>query len=491
MTSRNRQTLSTPTSAAGVSGDSPDGTGGGTFDHGQIFNIPVEQLRTPPENDALYGVVREDDPDVIRLSEEIGRQGILEPLVVSADYFILSGNRRITAARMVGLQSVPCRFKRDVHQGEPLFVSLIVSYNSQRVKTTDQQAREVAVTLDPVTAHRELVESRKKDSQVNVTSLNLGAKRSRSAIVGNRPLADACTKVVLDSTENWPLSDRQIHYLLLNNPPRLHVSKKGRYQNDNRSYRKLTNILTRLRINGEIPWGAIEDPTRPVTIWTVYPHPAAYLRESLKKFLTDYWRDLQQSQANHIELVVEKLTVQNALRPIAAEFTIPLTVGRGQSSSPPRYEMAQRFRRSGKEKLVVVIVSDLDPAGMTIAESFGRSLRDDFEIESDRLVVIKAALTKDQVDSMHLPAGGEVKIKSPTAPEFIRRYGSHVWELEAIHPDKLKQIVREAVLSVMNVERLNQEQCKEVQEAATLAGYRTAVLRTFDHDPKLDGEVLQ
>jgi hypothetical protein len=460
------------------------------FDHDQIFDIPVDQLSTPTENDALYGIIREDDPDVIKLSDEIRRDGILEPLVVSADYKIISGNRRLTAARLAKLETVPCRFRMDVLQGYPLFVSLIVSHNSQRVKTIDQQARELAATLDPETAHRRLIEARKKESTVDAITLVLGACRDRSEIVGNRPLADACVQVVADAVKYWPLSDRQIHYLLLNDPPILHVSKKGRYSNDKKSYRTLTNILTRLRLKGEIPFEAIEDVTRPVSKWNTYQHPGAYLKNSLNTFLTDYWRDLQQSQPNHIEILVEKLTVKNAVEPIAMDYTVPLTVGRGFSSIPPRYEMVQRFRKSGKEKLVVVIVSDLDPAGMTIAESFGRSLRDDFGVEAERLVVVKAALTIEQVKILGLLPAMEAKVGASTSAEYIRRYGQHVWELEAVPPVKLREIIRETVLSVMDVDRLNQEQRLEVQEATTLAGYRAAVLRTFDHDPKLDGGVL-
>ncbi len=452
------------------------------FDHG-----PISILRTPPENDQIYGIIREDDPDVIHLSDDIRRNGILDPLVVSADDFVISGNRRLMAARMAGLDSIPCRRLDDVVRGTPEFIRLVVSHNAQRVKTIDQQARELAVTIDPATAHRRLVEDRKKQSTVDAIPLELGARRDRSAIKGNRPLADACVKAVYDAENYWPLSDRQIHYLLLNDPPRLHISKKGIYRNDKPSYRTLTNILTRLRLNGEIPFEAIEDTTRPVSQWNTHPHPGAYLEAALKSFLTTYFRDLQQSQPNHIEIVVEKLTVKNAVEPIAMDYAIPLTVGRGFSSIPPRYEMVQRFRQSGKDKLVVVIVSDLDPAGMTIAESFGRSLRDDFGVESDRLVVIKAALTIDQVEQLGLLPAMEVKAGASTSKEYIRRFGRHVWELEAVPPERLREIIREAVLSVMDVERLNHEQRLEVQEAATLAGYREAVLRTFEDDPKLDG----
>lgn len=454
------------------------------IDHGQIL---VDELRTPPENDEVYGRINPDAPDVLALARDIQAHGILDPLVVTLDNFVLSGNRRLAAAKILGMDVVPCRVEA-ITRSSPRFIELLVAHNSQRIKRIDQVARELAVTIDPETAHRRLVESRQHDSAVNVSGLNLGAVRVRAAIGGNRPLADACIRVVNEMCDHWPLSDRQIHYLLLNDPPKLHDSKRARYANDPRSYRTLTNILTRLRLSGEIPFAAIGDETRPVTLSNTHANPQDYLRAELEAFLTNYWRDLQQSQPNHVELVVEKLTVQNTVKHIAYELTVPLTVGRGFSSIPPRYDMVQRFRKSGKDKLVVVIVSDLDPAGMTIAQSFGRSLRDDFGVEDDRLVCVKAALTKEQVDTLGLPPGGNVKLGAATAKEYIRRYGQHVWELEAVPITTLQQIVRDALLSVMDADRLNSEQRKEHEEARQLEGYRTAVLRQFEHGPISDWE---
>ena len=454
----------------------------GTFDHGQIS---VSDLRTPPENDRIYGVIRETDPDVIELAASILRKGVLDPLVVNAAGWVISGNRRLCAARMAGLDSVPCRVV-DVPAGSPEFVRLAVEHNAQRVKNIDQQARELAVTIDPSAAHRLLVESRRRGSGGDAASLALGDRRERSAILGNRPLADACVRVVQEMRSEWPLSDRQIHYLLLNDPPRIHCRKRGRYMNNAKSYHTLTGILTRLRLNGEIPMSAIEDSTRPTTLYHVHPHPQAYLREALEGFLKNYWRDLLQTQPDHVELVVEKLTVRGTLRPVSDELTVPMTVMRGFSSLPPRAAMVERWRKSGKDRLAVVVVSDLDPAGMTIAEAFGRSLRDDFCVPEDRLLVVKAALNHSQVVELGLQPDMEAKVGASTAREYIRRYGRHVWELEAVKPPVLRKIVMDALLQVIDVDKLNHEQRLEVGEAAELAGYRAAVLRTFDHGQKSD-----
>ena len=80
------------------------------------------------------------------------------------------------------------------------------------------------------------------------------------------------------------------------------------------------------------------------------------------------------------QIVAEKNTVAPILRTMAERYCIPLTSGRGYCSLPPRHAMAERFRKSGKERLVLLLVSDFDPDGEQIAESFASSMRRDFGI---------------------------------------------------------------------------------------------------------------
>lgn len=440
--------------------------------HVQFFD--PRELRTPPENDDIYGKIRSNDPDVIELARDIQKRGILEPLVCTVDGFVLSGNRRLLAARMAGLESVKAIIEDDVRHGDAEFVDRLVSFNKQRVKSLDQQAHEIAATTDPATAHRRLADARRLKAKCKVDRLDCGARRQRAAIKGNRPVADAAIEIINKLCDYWPVTDRQIHYQLLNEPPLLHEKKAGRYGNNQKSYRKLTDVLTRLRIAGEIPFECISDETRPVRTWPTETHPGAYLRRELKNFLTTYWRDLQQSQPNHIEVVVEKMTLLSFMEPVCSEYTIPLSVLRGQSSTPPKYELAKRFYQSGKENLILIIMSDLDPAGMVIAESLGRSLRDDFGIEEDRLHCVKAALTIEQVRALGLPPGMVAK-KSSVTPEFIRRYGNQTWELEALSPEQLIETLQKTINSVMDCETYRREELAEHNDAKTLEGYKLAV----------------
>src|ERR1700724_2867866 len=84
-------------------------------------------------------------------------------------------------------------------------------------------------------------------------------------------------------------------------------------------------------------------------------------------FWTGYWRNRQQSQPNHIEIIIEKLTVRTILSQVSSEYTIPVSTIRGMGPTVPKKKLADRLRRSQKRKLTLLVVSDLDPAGDAIA----------------------------------------------------------------------------------------------------------------------------
>ena len=161
------------------------------------------------------------------------------------------------------------------------------------------------------------------------------------------------------------------------------------------------------------------------------------------------------------------------IKPVCGEFTIFMTSGRGYCSLPPRYEMAQRFRRSGKEKLVVLLVTDFDPDGEAIAESFARSMRDDFGIDS--IHPIKVALTAEQVRHYDLPPSMEAKGDSSRAKGFVAKHGKNVWELEALPPVTLQGIVRESIVSVLDMDLFEHEQQAEQTDAVNLKAIRVTM----------------
>ena len=233
------------------------------------------------------------------------------------------------------------------------------------------------------------------------------------------------------------------------------------------------DLLTRARLDGSIPWKAIADPTRPVTTWDVFPNPRAFIRSQMNRFLKGYYRNLMQSQANHFEIIGEKNTLENIIRPVAGEYTIPLTTGRGYCSLPPRYQILQRYQRSGKDKLILLFVTDFDPDGEEIAHSFARSMRDDFGI--DEVEAIKVALTAEQVTEYGLHPQMKAKKGSKHSARFVAEHGHDVFEVEALEPEDLQDILRTAIDSLIDTDAFNAEVEDEENDAAFLDGVRTTV----------------
>lgn len=448
------------------------------FNHGRIFDIveiPINRIRPAPENELLYRPVSASDPDVIALAASVRKHGIKEPLVVTLDNYILSGHRRHMAAKLAGLTTILCR-RENIRRTDSGFVEMLREYNRQRIKTGTEIAREEVISADPEEAHRLLVEYRREAGRIDVPdAIEIEGFKHRAQISdAKRPFLDAILAILEERREYWPLSVRQVHYALLNDPPLIHARKpKSRYANTLRSYKAAVDLIARARLDGLIHWNAIDDETRSVETWKVYSSIAPFVREEMDSFLKGFYRDLQQSQPNHIEIVGEKNTIKGIIRPIAMEYCIPLSIGRGYSSLPPRQKMAQRFRASGKEKLVLLVLSDFDPEGEDIAHSFARSMRDDFGIRE--IVPIKVVLTRDQVDEMDLPPIMKAKESSSRRDRFVERHGDDVFELEAVPPADLQRTLNEAVDSVLDIAAFNREIEAEKKDAAHLDAVRRAV----------------
>lgn len=460
-----------------ISTAAPAGNKHSKVGHDPLLEISVNAIIPSPENDRLYRAVDPNSREIKSLAKSMRLLGVLEPIVITKDQYIVSGHRRHAAAKLAGLKTVPCRML-NIRRADDIdaFVRLLREYNRQREKDHAERLREEIVSSDPHQAYQTLIEHREKLSQVSADSFQIvGRKERKSISKAKQPFLDSIIRFVNERQRFWPLTPRQGHYWLLNDPPLRHAGKPDSlYTNDQASYKSLVELLTRARLAGLVPMEAIGDETRPVQIWNVWNSTGEFVGQEIDGFLKNYWRNLMQSQPCHVEIVAEKNTIAPMVNPVAARYCIPTTTGRGYCSLSPRYEMSKRFHRSGKDMLVLIVVSDFDPEGEDIAHSFAQSMRDDFGIE--RIHPIKAALTADQVVELDLPENNlEAKQTSSRYSKFVEKYGPKVWELEALQPEQLQQLLTDVIDSVIDVDLFNQELEAEEKDAAFLEDVRHQV----------------
>jgi hypothetical protein len=445
-----------------------------------IQRVPLESITPTALNDSVYRPPSADDPDIQEMARSMREHGVLQPLTVTRDGFILSGHRRYCAATLAGLESVPVVVE-EITRDDPSFARLLVTHNQQRQKNVSELLAEQVVQRSADDAHRDLVQyrtERRNKALAGACRMDVTTRRRRAVISpAKQPMLDAVLAVLDDLREFWPLSLRTVHYNLLNNPPLRHARKPGsRYLNNKRCYKDLSGLCTRARFEGVIPWEAIHDPTRPTTTWHIHRNAGDYIREEVKGFLWGYDRDLLQSQPHHIEVVGEKNTLLPIIKPVCADYTLPLTIGRGFCSVPPRKAIYDRWRASGKDKLVVVVLSDHDPDGEMIADSLVGYLRDDFAIPSHRIHPVRAALTADQCKRFGIPSDVEAKPSSTNYRRFVDQHGTAACELEAVPPKQLQRMLRDAIESVLDLDAFKAEQDRERADAAEIEVARQRAL---------------
>jgi hypothetical protein len=110
-----------------------------------LSHFPISRIKQAPENESIYdnfGVANADDRQLI---ESINNNGIHEPLVITSDWVLLSGHRRLAAATYLGLSEVPVRIRDDVifaDLDKQERVKLLRVHNQQREKSASEKIRE-------------------------------------------------------------------------------------------------------------------------------------------------------------------------------------------------------------------------------------------------------------------------------------------------------------------------------------------------------------
>ena len=104
--------------------------------------VNIGLLRPNPISFSLYGDLNHDE-NFLSLKTSIQLEGILEPLVVSRDFFIISGMRRYYASKQLDLQEIPVVFS-PISQ-EQVDEYMVISHQQQRVKSSVQIFREIEI----------------------------------------------------------------------------------------------------------------------------------------------------------------------------------------------------------------------------------------------------------------------------------------------------------------------------------------------------------
>lgn len=110
-----------------------------------------DALTPHPENEQIYGDRKLDGEADAGFIESVREKGVLTPIIIDQDDCIISGHRRVEAAKAVGLETVPVTTREFDSELERL--EQLIELNRQREKTVSQKLHE-AETLERIERER-------------------------------------------------------------------------------------------------------------------------------------------------------------------------------------------------------------------------------------------------------------------------------------------------------------------------------------------------
>jgi hypothetical protein len=264
-----------------------------------------------------------------------------------------------------------------------------------------------------------------------------------------------------------PMTLRQLYYRLVS---------AGVLRNDQKEYKRLGSVMTRIREDSKVPRSWIVDHVRSTlkpSSWTGLANFAETVRDAYRK---DYWASLD----HHVEIFVEKDAVAGTVQPVTEEKDIRLRVCRGYSSVSFAGEIADLWTRVQKP-IFAYYLGDFDPSGFDLErdlreklERYSRRPCVTYPTENNRRCFCWQRLGVCREDfGLHDLISLPVKEKDRRAKAFLATHGRHCAEVDAIPPTELRSRVEKAInrhidldrwKGLVEVEKLQQQTLDDVVE---------------------------
>jgi len=232
----------------------------------------------------------------------------------------------------------------------------------------------------------------------------------------------------------FELSLRQVYYRFV---------ARNVITNDLSSYKALGKLISNARMAGLIDWDAIKDRGRILNTLPHWETTGEIVQSAAGQYRVDLWQDQVWTEKDAAIAVIDDL---------CRRYDVPYLACRGDSSTTTQYEAVQRFRRYRAlgQQCIVLYSGDHDAAGVPMSATYDRRLNEDFQI---RAQVERVALNLDQVRQYGLPAN-QVKDSQydRKAKAYIERFGRESWEIEALDPVVLQDLIEQAILKHLDWE---------------------------------------
>lgn len=263
---------------------------------------------------------------------------------------------------------------------------------------------------------------------------------------------------IIDEYEprGYTMTVRQLYYQMV---------QRGLIPNEQKSYKTIAKILSEGRLAGLVSWTALEDRTRNLRGLKTWKHPREAVKAAAEAYRTDLWKN----QDVRPEVWIEKDALVGVIADICNNLRVDFFSCRGYSSQSEQWRAGQRFADylAKGQRPIVFHLGDHDPSGLDMTRD-----------NSDRLSmfagvpiqVVRLGLNWNQIEELR-PPPNPAKSEDPRFADYRAKYGLESWELDALPPDYVANLIRKSVEAIRDPKKWDDALAVEVADRGVLLDF--------------------
>lgn len=247
---------------------------------------------------------------------------------------------------------------------------------------------------------------------------------------GTQAIIDRANTILAEyEAQGFDLTLRQLYYQFV---------ARAWIANRDREYKRLGSIVNDARLAGLIDWDRISDRTRELEQKAHWRDPSHIINEVARQYRTDVW----EGQPYRPEVWIEKDALIGVIAGVCDELAVPYFSCRGYVSQSSMWEAGQRLAeyQDGGQEAIILHLGDHDPSGIDMT----RDIQARLNMFAGAVEVRRLALSMEQV-RQYGPPPNPAKITDSRFAGYLAEYGRESWELDALQPQVIAELIRDAV----------------------------------------------
>lgn len=287
-------------------------------------------------------------------------------------------------------------------------------------------------------------------------------------------IIEAANVIIADyQGQGFDLTLRQLYYQFVSRDlfPDSWIDPKTGSKNSEKSYDKLGGIINDARLAGHIDWSAISDRTRYLRELSHWGSPSSIIRSAARSYSLDKWK----GQEYRPECWIEKDALVGVIQGICEDLDVPYFSCRGYVSQSEMWATGQRLlgHIENGQKPYIIHLGDHDPSGVNMTEDIINRLEmftdgvEGYDFELKRIALNHAQVLQ------YNPPPNPTKLTDSRANAYIEQYGMECWELDALEPSVIVELIQDEIFSIRDADKLEEVEEQEKREKEELEGIRS------------------